>query len=304
MRNCLTVVFLFIAMTAAAQPSSFSLSVINPPSGKASLLIYDNESSAREIKGRRDKGNLMFSFSVNSPTYAELQLSASPSNIPFFIENNDMRIQYDSLQPESSPINGSRTNSLFRYILEQCEQRTECLTEYVAGNADSPIAPYLIYRYIAPNVDNETLLSLFKMMNGHAVSTWHYSKLQQRLSVTKTAAEGMTLPSFIFLDNNRRLCIIDTLLSDTCHTLIIIGASWCRQCSDAQRIADSIPSLRSVTINIDNDKWLWDAPIMQQLDIDHIPFLILVDNRRTIVARDIRPWELARRQLSLQNKNK
>ncbi len=114
----------------------------------------------------------------------------------------------------------------------------------------------------------------------------------------------MTLPSFIFLDNNRRLCIIDTLLSDTCHTLIIIGASWCRQCSDAQRIADSIPSLRSVTINIDNDKWLWDAPIMQQLDIDHIPFLILVDNRRTIVARDIRPWELARRQLSLQNKNK
>lgn len=301
MRNCLTVVFLFIAMTAAAQPSSFSLSVINPPSGKASLLIYDNESSAREIKGRRDKGNLMFSFSVNSPTYAELQMSSSPSRIPLFIENNDIKVRYDSLQPENSPINGSRTNSLFRYILEQCGQRTECLAEYVAENADSPIAAYLTYRYIAPNVDRQTLMSLFILLNGQATSSWHYRKLYNLLRANLAAAEGTTIPSFTYTDASKHVCLIDTMLSDTSYNIIVVGASWCRQCNDALRIVDSLSSLHTVSINIDNDKRLWDSPFLQQLGIDHIPFLILVDNRRTIVARDIRPWELARRQLSLQN---
>ncbi len=34
---------------------------------------------------------------------------------------------------------------------------------------------------------------------------------------------------------------------------------------------------------------------MQQLEIDHIPYLMLVDAERRIAARDIRIWEIERK---------
>ena len=60
----------------------------------------------------------------------------------------------------------------------------------------------------------------------------------------------------------------------------------------AATIKSYSPAARPIVINIDNDKRIWDAPVMQKLGIEHIPFIVIVDKDHKIVARDIRVWEM------------
>lgn len=284
-------VFLFITMTVAAQPSSFSVVVTNAPAGKTRLLIYDPEYlTPREVQPKMAKEDIVFTGKVKEPTYAEI---VSPQAImPFFIENSAITIKYDATRPDDSPIKGSRSNSMLRYQLEQCDGRHDCMIKYVSDNPQSTFAAYMIDRYISHNVDVATLQQLLDHLSGAATKTWHYRKLKNRMKALATNTDGSTLPSFMF-EADKKTFLIDTLLSDSCDNIILVGATWCRQCMEAAATIKSYsPAARPIVINIDNDKRIWDAPVMQKLGIEHIPFIVIVDKDHKIVARDIRVWEM------------
>ena len=54
------------------------------------------------------------------------------------------------------------------------------------------------------------------------------------------------------------------------------------------------PDINIIVVNIDDDKRLWDADIIKKLNIEHIPYLILINPDKTIKTQDLRPWEVAR----------
>ena len=88
---------------------------------------------------------------------------------------------------------------------------------------------------------------------------------------------------------------LDSILVDGCHNIIVVGATYCRQCKNIEKeLYNSFPLVHPVVIDIDQLKEGWDAPFLKQLEINHIPYLILLDNKRRIVERDLRIWQLQR----------
>lgn len=288
-------VLLLAAYAATAQ--SFRVSVVTPaPSGSDfTLLIYDGDSIPRVLKPAKKKGPVFFTGTAKGAAYAELRHSKVAQPLPFFIENTEISISYKANDPESSPITGSRTNSELRYQLELCNGDNGCLARYVMDNPVSIIAPYIVDRYLSPSAEYETLSALYKSLGGEAVKTYHYRLLGQRLHRLEALADGKRMPDFAFTDLDKQTCHLDSVLVDSCHNIIVIGATYCRQCNGIEdELYKSFPQIHPVVINIDQQKDGWDAPFLKQLEIDHIPYLILLDPERHIIARDLRIWQLQR----------
>ncbi len=88
---------------------------------------------------------------------------------------------------------------------------------------------------------------------------------------------------------------LDSLVVGNKTNVILIGASYCRQCNDAKNGLDSIyPEMNVIAFDVDSLSGGWDAPLLRKMDVDHIPFLLVVGADGRIVARDARLWELGR----------
>ena len=288
-------VLLLAAYAAAAQ--LFRVGVNAPASlGRDfTLLIYDSDSIPRVLRPAGKKGPVFFTGTVNGAAYAELHHSKVTQPLPFFIENTVISISYKSDSPESSPITGSRSNSELRYQMEVCADDNNCLIQYIQSNPTSTIAPYIIDRYISPSADYETISALYSLLDGDAAKTFHYRQLGRRLHRLEALANGVRMPDFTFTDLNKRTYHLDSVMADSCHNIIVIGATYCRQCKEIENeLSNSFPLIHPVVLDIDQLKDGWDAAFLKQLEIDHIPYLILLDPEHRIVARDLRIWQLRR----------
>ncbi len=289
---------IFVLLISYSSAQTFRVTVKTETTGKCRMFlhVYDNDTTARAIKSKIIENEFIFEGSVSQPCYAELKSSLNSKPLRFFIENNDITIKYNNQNPEASPIIGSRSNSLLRYLLEQCGQYnppTECIALYVKQNPESLITPYLIDRYLIKASNKEAIYEMVQSLTGEAAKSYHGRKLTNNLQTMIPAAEGDIIPAFVFVDTKKNSHKIDTLLSDSTYNFILIGASWCTQCNDLRyKIDKEWPQYKLTTINIDNDKKGWDAPCIQALKIDHIPYILIVDKDKRIVAREPELWEI------------
>lgn len=262
--------------------------------GKPTLTLFDTP-QPRTVKSNGDHGT-DFSGTVKGPVYAELRHPAVAQPVAFFIENSRINITFNKEQPNASPITGSRTNSLLRFQLEQCaDNLVECLSLYITEHPDDILSPYLLDQQLAPSLDFAMLDTLYKQLQGAATKTYHYQLLGKRMRHLTSLADGAPLPSFRFSDDKSTPTASDTVMRDSCYHLLMIGATWCEQCSRiAKELAKEFPDIKPYVINIDRQKMQWDANLVEVLAVDHIPYLILLDPQKRIVARDLRIWELKR----------
>ena len=259
------------------------------------LCVYDQDSLPRIIKAEKKKGSYRFSGTVEGPTYAELKMQRREACLPFFIEGSSISVSFNTTNPQASRVSGSRSNSLVRYQLEVCEEssNSNCLVDYVAENHASPIAPYIIHKYIAPTADHETLSALFALLDSNATHTWHYRQLAKMMERLNKLETGLAVPSFSFTDQQGRLIFSDSILTDSCRYAIVVGSSWCSQCSSVvNSIATNHKDIKTIAIDIDKQPNGWDSQVAKTLAVDHIPYIILLDTEGRIAARDIRVWQI------------
>ena len=115
----------------------------------------------------------------------------------------------------------------------------------------------------------------------------------RRLAALET---GNKLPDIAVADLKGANHSIDSMLVEGRYNVIFVGSSYCRQCTDIKKeLAHAFPEMNILEFDVDSIAGGWDAPLMQQLEIDHIPYLMLVDAERRIAARDIRIWEIERK---------
>ena len=287
---------LLLVWTANAQLFRVSVSAPASLGRNFELWIYDTDASPRVLKPSGKRGAMLFTGSVRDVAYAELRHNKILRPLPLFVDNAEITVSFNADNPEASRINGARQNSIMRYQLEQCGTAdAECLSRFVVENPTSPVAPYILERYILPLTDFETVQQLFGLLDGEARKAYHYSHLLRRLKVQATLAAGNPLPAVAYTDLKGRAVALDTLLAAGRNGILLVGATYCSQCAAIRdTLSKSFPELNTVAIDVDSIADGWDAPLMQALDIDHIPYLILVDAERRIVARDIRLWELRR----------
>lgn len=278
-----------------AQAFNVRVESLPPQRGHFSLFVYDSPDAPRRVKASAKDGALLFHGSVSSIAYAELRHSAIAKPLPFFLENSDISIRYNTDDPERSPIVGSRANSEYRYALEACGGDPVCLIEQAHRLGETPVAPYLVYRYLSDNMDVEALRQMLGLFSGDAVGTYHYSRLQRRLERAEELAVGNLLPDFVFTDAQGQPQHSDSVLTDSVLHVLAFGATWCGQCHEAERqLEQHFPQVQTLAVYLDHDPQGWDAPWMEMLDIDHVPYLIVLNADRTVRARDVSVWELKR----------
>ena len=289
---------LLVSMAGTVVAQSFRVSV-NSPSRLGrdfELWLYDSDTLSQVIKTKSKKGPLVFVGKINGTSYAELRHNNMVRPLPFFIENADITINYNADDPEASPITGSRANSVLRYQLEQCGvSDVECLSRFVAENPSAAVSPYILDRYIAAQSDYETIQRLYGMLSGEAQKAYHFKRLGSRLKIQSSLSVGKPLPLIEFADQDNRRLNTDTLFVEGKWNILLIGASYCRQCDNIKKeVKENFPDVNMVTLNVDSLSSGWDSPFMKQLDIDHIPYLMILDKEKKIEARDVRFWEIKR----------
>lgn len=290
-------VWLLVLLPLAAGAQRYEISGECSLSGDITLTIFDGDSTTHIHTARIDRGLFLFSGRVQGPVLASLSHPSMRRPLYFYLENAVLTIALNATRPETSLIKGSRSNSEYRYLLEQIDAApdpSDFLRDYVQSNPDDIYIPFILHSRMQ-SLDEGLLRQLVPLVDEAARHTYHYTLLRRWLRETPTVSEGGEMPDFSFVNDQHKQVKFSTVRNTEGPTLIIVGASWCDRCQKfvarAQRIAKK-RTLGIVYIRIDDSPAGWDAPFLKQLSVDHLPYAILVDAQGHVQARDVRDWEL------------
>ena len=284
-------------MPVAASAQGYEISGESSLSGDVTLTVFDGDSTSHTHSARIDRGLFLFSGSVARPVLASLSHPSMRQPLYFYLENASLSIALNATHPEASLIKGSRSNSEYRYLLEQLRNAADpstFLREEVQAHPADICLPFVLYSHMQ-SLDESLLRQLIPLIEGPARHTYHYTLLRRWLRETPSVAEGGDMPDFTFADENHKQVKFSEVRNAEGPTLLVVGASWCDRCQQfvtrARRIAKKRP-VGIVYIRIDDSPAGWDAPWLKQLSVDHLPYAILVDAEGRVQTRDIRDWEL------------
>lgn len=310
-RGILSGLLLWAGGSVCAQ--NFSLAVTSPSSAPLTLTVYLSDGTTHQQKKAIRHGQAFFEGTVEGPTIASLEGSAIPRPQYFWIEPSKITIDLQPDFPEQiqtkgalallqSPLRGSRSNSSYRILIEDCQSQETCLQEYIEHNPQSVFSPFLLYSYLM-EWDFPQIEHLFSLLDGEARNTWHYKMLTQKIPVIKQSLPGSKIQDFTFITSPRMAHSKgDTLhldsLSHPGQMLLIqifpqgktLDTCYLSPLSDSQT-ADSLIVLN---IYLDQQPQGWDTPFMNQLMIPHLPYRFLLQPDNTILARGFQEWQIPR----------
>ena len=290
---CLTLLLL----PALCWGQHYEISGQSSLTGVFTLTIYDGDSTTHTFTDKANKGMFFFSGGVEKPVLASIQHPTMTQPLFFYLEGSEISINVNATRPEASIIKGSRTNSEYRYLMERYYGSAEpgaFLRQYVKENAGSIFTPFVLYRQMA-NIDEGTLRQLIGQIADEGKHTYHYTLLRRWLRETPAVSEGSEMPDFAYLDNQKSRHTFAESRNQEGYTLVMFSATWCDLCQQQLEQAQKAlagKEVQTLIINIDDNPNGWDAHYLQQLSVNHIPYLILVDAQGVVVARDIQAWEL------------
>ena len=283
----------------ATDEPHFTISGESSLSGIFTLTIYDGDSTYHTFTDKGEKGMFLFSGEVAKPVLASLQHSTMSRPLFFFLENSEIRISLNATRPELSVIRNSRSNSEYRYLMEQfrnASDRNGFLKQYAKEQPASIYLPFVVYQEMG-NLDDGVVRQIISTIADEGRHTYHYTLLRRWMKATPAVSEGSEMPDFAYLNSKKERCTFEQTRNAEGATLIVFSATWCDRCktqlAEAQKALGEKP-IEILTINIDDNPNGWDANYLKQLSVDHIPYMILVDKKGLVVARDIRIWELER----------
>jgi len=290
---------LLLVLPLVCGAQSFEVSGESSLTGTFTLNVYDADSTFHTFTAKANKGRFLFSGQVETPVVASIEHPAMQRPLFFYIENSTIAVSVNASRPEASVIKGSRSNSEYRYVMEQLRSAADpnaFLRQYIRENPSSIYAPFILFDQMSA-LDEVVVRQLVTQLTGDARNVYHYAMLRRWMRQTPAVSEGSEMPDFAYLDAKKNRRTLSEVRDTTCHTLIFFTAGWCDICSRQRDKASHLLDGKQadiLLINIDDNPNGWDAQYLKQLSVDHLPFMILVDPRGLVVARDLRVWELER----------
>ncbi|MCF0211274.1 MAG: thioredoxin family protein [Bacteroidales bacterium] len=273
MRHWLVWVLLLLSVSAFGQQFSVTARLNIRSWERATLTLYDGSRQAGVFYGYLSNGQCTIRGTLPStkPYYAILSHPSLHTPVTLFLDGGEITI-------DNGLVRGSKANSIYRMLLET----PDSLESYVANNPSSFYAPTILYLHL-PDLSYNEQQALFNRFSGDALRSYHYHLMKERLSTIAASTVGAKVRG------------LDSLLDGQTPVLLRFGATWCKQCKQANSHLDSLP-IRQADILVDRLPGQWNHPLLKQLNIEYIPNYILLSPEGTILRRDLRWWEVMVRE--------
>ncbi|MDY5969347.1 MAG: DUF4369 domain-containing protein [Bacteroidales bacterium] len=262
------------------------------------MTLYEKEGE-QTLRAPIHNGSFQLEGIVGRPTVARIAVG---NDAPFYlwVENAEMALVYNSALPSASHITGSRVNSEYRYVLEQCADAggtlSDAVVAYASNNPEKGFVPFMLWLHYDGNEPTK-LDSLCQRFSGDAAKAYHLPLLKKRVLAMRQSAEGQPIPSITLPTLKGKAEPYDSLYRHDRSTYLLFASTWMekeRHCNDSLLARVDTTTAQVVWVPTDKDPAGWDAPYMQQLDIHRLPYIILISPKGTIEKRDLRIWEIGR----------
>ena len=297
------------------------------------LQLYSARDSVVKYQARIEPdGSFVFKGSLPEPRLAEIRLASTSRGFFFYLENNTITLKVDPNDIENTRINGSFSNSQYRYILEDCEMKQDsvnvCLENYITQNPESIFAPHILATqpYFALLTPQE-LGRYVSKFTGAATRTYYYRYLQNKVRQLSRVSVGQKLPDFMLPDTASREYTCYQALEGNKYLVINIWSSKDLTDNDKNTLITLHRKYRgkgveflSVSFDVHRDTWIktivdsrfdwphvsdllgWESTVANTLCIPYIPCNIIIDSEGTIIARDVPITRLSDELQKLSNK--
>ena len=282
------------------------------------LWLYSAKDSVVKSEARIEPdGSFVFKGSLPEPRLAEIRLASTLRGYFFYLENNLITLKVDPDNIDNTRINGSFSNSQYRYIIEECNENKDsinaCFESYILQNPESIFAPHILatqptFALLSP----KELRRYVSKFNGAATRTYYYRYLQTKIRQLDRVAVGQKLPDFILPDTASKEISCYSVLEGNKYLVINIWSSKDLTDNDKNTLRTLHHKYRnknieffSISFDVHRDTWIntiensrfrwkhasdllgWESVIANNLCIPYIPCNIIIDSEGTIIARDV-----------------
>ena len=299
------------------------------------LQLYSAKDSVVKYQTRIEPdGTFVFKGSLPEPRLAEIRLASTSRGFFFYLENNPITLKVDPNDIDNTRINGSYSNSQYRYILEDCTLKqdsvNECLAEYIRQNPESIFGPHILatqpcFALLTPR----ELAGYVSKFTGAATRTYYYRYLQTKVRQLSRVSVGQKLPDFVLPDTSSKDMTCYENIGNNKYLVINIWSSKNLSENDKSTLRSVHHKYKnkgvgffSVSFDVHRDTWIrtieeshfswkhasdllgWESVIANTLCIPYIPCNIIIDSEGTIIARDVPNARLADELQNMFNKKK
>lgn len=278
------------------------------------LQKFDNKNFVTVDSAVVTNGHFNFKTKIELP---ELYgLGTDPKNTPYyvFLDKNSINVVLDEQNGRNTTVTGSALQDEFNVFRSK---RDVNISDYLKEKPSSIVSAYILYRNYAYRLTPDQIRENIAILSPDNQKSSYIKELHSLLKVLDVVKVGNKAPDFAAKDPQGKEQRLSKNLSAK-YTLIDFWAAWCVPCRKEnpnvvaayQKYKSKGFSVIGVSLDKSADAWkeaikadhldwlqvselvFWKSEIIKLYGVRAIPSNFLVDDKGTIVAKNLRGEQL------------
>lgn len=298
-------------------------------------------------------GSFQFTGKVELPELYRIYIENDDNYIAVFVENTDIYIDAEVGKYENAEIKGSISNDLYRKLFSSLdsmdnalkpineayheaeisnniieakklemqldssqEQQIDYIKAFVKKNNSSPVAAYILYKYLSGELELAELESLSSGLDTALQRSVYMGLINEEIDILKKTQIGQAAVDFSLPDTSGTSVQLSSFKGRI--VLVDFWASWCSYCREENpNVVKAFKDFNKkgftvlgISFDKNRNKWIkaihadnltwthlsdlkgWENAAGQLYGIKSIPSNVLIDKEGIIIAKNLRGKEL------------